>query len=119
MIKNIDDVKSAIKIEVRDKIVGQFFLYKGQSRRILKFIRFWPQIGGFEFPEDFDLSAVPVEGPTKVDVKFVCWVIQEVDSNSSRQSQIDGYFGPVIISFIDGKYDVNTSEANFFRIVVN
>ncbi len=118
-MKTIDEVKSSIKIVIQDQIVGQSFHYSGQLKKVEKFVQFWPQKEGFVIPENFALASVPIEGPTNIDVKFVCWVIQEMDINSSRQSQIDGYFGPVIISFINGKYDVNTSEAKFSRIEVN
>ena len=116
-MKKIDEITSAIKIEIRNRIVGQSFKYKGQLKEIKKFDKYWNP--GFEILEEFDLASIPIDGPTEVNIKFSCWAIQDVDGNSKRNAQINGRFGPIIIAFELGEYTIDPSKAEFSLIEVN
>ena len=116
-MKNREEIITAIKLEIRKQIVGQFFNFKGQPKKVLKFDAYWQR--GFDFIEEFELATVPINGPITNSVRFSCWVNLDIDGNSSRKVLIDGQFGPFIISFSDNNYELDVTNATFSRIEID
>ena len=115
-MNKLDEITNKIRLEIRTQLVGRSFEYQGRSREILRFNSYWGP--GFEYVENFDLASVPAEGPITVNLKFVCWALQDIDGNSRRNAQIDGQFGPIIILFQEGKYNIDISDADFSHIQI-
>jgi len=116
-MNKLDEITNTIKIEISNQLVGRSFEYQGRSRKILKFESYCGL--GFKYVENFGLASVPAEGPITVNLRFACWAIQDFDGNSSRKAKIDGRFGPIIISFKEGKYSIDTSDADFSQIQID
>jgi hypothetical protein len=112
-------IENQIRQVIRERIVGNTVLFRGQNRTIKRFDGWWPQPQGFKFIPDFDLATIPISGPIQTNYKSSFWVLVDIDGNQSRKFYIEPLFGPLEISFNGTDYPINYSRASFTEMRVH
>jgi hypothetical protein len=108
-----EQIEILIKQEIKLRLVGNYYTYKGQQKLIKRFVNWWN--GSIGFDPDIDLATVAVRGSEQTNYSFHAWVMLDVDGNQAKQIDIDANFGPITITFDGTRYQTDCSNASFTR----
>jgi len=114
-MKDRNSINSEIVKQIRTNIIGCECQIRNQKKTISEFISF---DGELEFNNDFELSDVPLSGPTNFVVIFKTIVMLKMNENQHNSHRISGEYGPINLSYDNRSYNLDFIDSHFSSMVV-